>query len=352
MSYDASYSSVSLLLHGNGTNGGTVFTDNSPTPKTVTRSGGAITTTDFSVFGGSSLYLDGTGDYLSATITSAVGTGDFCAEAWIRPTSVAAAMNIACIGNAADTAQFNFLIDVTAGGGLRGSLQNGSNGTQLDISTASGLITAETWQHVAFTVSGTAGKLFIGGVQRASGTVSGTRVQARTEFRIGYLATDANRYFSGYIDDIRITKGVARYTSDFSVPTEEFPNRNYEAATAAVDLPKLTTEAYGGGRASVTLPKLTAASEYERHITADVVLPSLSPRITGHDSTGEQAAYITLPSLSVTITTGANSKATLPSLTASSTGTVTILADAQVTLPQLVVDSIVTVSCAASPSVA
>jgi hypothetical protein len=62
---DPVFNNVSLLLHGNGTNGSTTITDNSPTPKTVTAVGNAQISTAQSKFGGASIAFDGTGDYLT-----------------------------------------------------------------------------------------------------------------------------------------------------------------------------------------------------------------------------------------------------------------------------------------------
>jgi len=84
---DTYYSNVSLLLHCDGSNGSTTFTDNSPSPKTVTANGNASVSTAQSKFGGASAVFDGTGDYLSLDGSSgfAFGTGDFTIEFWLSP---------------------------------------------------------------------------------------------------------------------------------------------------------------------------------------------------------------------------------------------------------------------------
>ena len=64
MAGDTSYASVALLLHCDGSNGSTTFTDSSPTPKTVTAYGNAQISTARSQFGGASALFDGSGDYL------------------------------------------------------------------------------------------------------------------------------------------------------------------------------------------------------------------------------------------------------------------------------------------------
>jgi hypothetical protein len=80
---DLNYADVTLLLHGDGTNNSTTFTDNSPSPKTVTGSGNAkISTTEFK-FGGASMAFDGTGDFVSATSNDFnLGSSNFTWEGW------------------------------------------------------------------------------------------------------------------------------------------------------------------------------------------------------------------------------------------------------------------------------
>src|SRR5690606_34123168 len=80
-STDPYWSSVSSLLHFNGSNGSTTFTDEKGVGWTA--SGDAEISTAQSKFGGSSLSLDGTGDWLDASNAGfTFGTGDFTIEAW------------------------------------------------------------------------------------------------------------------------------------------------------------------------------------------------------------------------------------------------------------------------------
>ena len=72
---DEYYASVSLLLYGNGTNGSTTITDNSPSPKTVTAVGNAQISTAQSKFGGASIAFDGTGDFITVPDSSAFVLG-------------------------------------------------------------------------------------------------------------------------------------------------------------------------------------------------------------------------------------------------------------------------------------
>ena len=83
------FSDVSLLLHGNGQNGGTVFTDSSLNNFTLTRAGNTITSTAQFKYGTASILFDGSGDYLSLGYNSAIDLigSSFTIECWVRPSS-------------------------------------------------------------------------------------------------------------------------------------------------------------------------------------------------------------------------------------------------------------------------
>jgi len=219
---DASYSSVSLLLHGDGPNGSTTITDNSPSPKTVTAKGNAQISTAQSKFGGASLLFDGTADYLQTSSSSdfTIGTGNFTMECWIYPANTNA-------GYRTIIANSNYILNGTGYGFFQ-------NGTSLEfwtgasnftnIITATNSISANTWQHVAVVRSGSSHYAFVNGSQVGSiGTNSVNN--SSTVAVIGGGVAGESYDFNGYIDDLRITKGVARYTANFTPPTEPFPDR-------------------------------------------------------------------------------------------------------------------------------
>lgn len=214
---DPYYSNVSLLLHADGTNGSTTFTDNSPTPKTVTAYGNAQISTAQSKFGGASIKFDGAGDYLSApeSIDLQFGTGDFSIEAWCYFLDVTAEQVLISARDVAKNIYSN-IIRVKAG------KLGWSNGT-VWVETSSS-VPALTWRHIAVTRSAGTLRIFIHGVAGYTGAQPVDIAGARPLF-IGASDDPAYRFFSDcYIDDIRITKGIARYTADFTPPTAAFPN--------------------------------------------------------------------------------------------------------------------------------
>ena len=212
---DANYSSVVLLEHMNGANNSTTFTDSGPLGKTATVVSGAKVTTALSQFGNGSLVLNGTTDYLTFAASTSwdFGTGDFTVEGWIYPTSLSG--NHAICGNrgASSNAEWFFY--------LAGTHLYFSGGTN-DFIVGTYTFTTNSWYHVALSRVGTTLKSFVNGTQDISVTNSQNFTINQT---LGVGCTNAGAYpFAGNLEDIRITKGVGRYTSNFTVPNAAFPN--------------------------------------------------------------------------------------------------------------------------------
>jgi hypothetical protein len=209
---DPVFNNVSLLLHGNGTNGSTTITDNSPSPKTVTAVGNAQISTAQSKFGGASIAFDGTGDYLSIADNSSfdLGTGDFTIETWAY---------------IAETGDYTLYSHSASGGPMLLSFAGTFRFRRFavaDVVVASALPSTNTWVHIAASRNGTATKLFFNGVQTGSTATDTADYTVAASVFIGSDAGGAD--FNGYIDDFRITKGVARYTANFTPPAAPFPD--------------------------------------------------------------------------------------------------------------------------------
>jgi hypothetical protein len=216
---DPNFSNVSVLLHMDGSNGSTTFTDSSSNAFTMTAAGNAQISTTQSKFGGSSGYFDGNGDSVTASANAAFafGTGDFTIEGWFYSLTSGSTLR--------GMIDFRSVASGTNGLMLR---ENGSGflvflNTAILLSTATGR-TANTWQHVALVRNGSTVTLYVDGTSRASATSSANMTDNR--FRLsGFVdAQDATFTYNGYMDDIRVTKGVARYTANFTPPTAPFPD--------------------------------------------------------------------------------------------------------------------------------
>lgn len=217
---DPYFSNVSLLLHFEGADGSTTFTDSSGSPKTMVAGGNAqIDTAQFKCGSASGLF-DGTGDFVStsgAMFDSAAA--DFTIEAWLRPNSGADRGWFSM----RDSGSTGFALEVRSTGAvwLRGNI----NGTYSDtrITTGTGVVTFGAWNHVAFTRNGTAWTIWVNGLSQGTLTSSGSLSFGST-VRIGRSASTDEDPYSGWIDELRVTKNVCRYTTTFTPPTEAFPN--------------------------------------------------------------------------------------------------------------------------------
>jgi len=213
---DPDFANVSLLLHGDGTNGSTTVIDSSPSPQTVTAAGDAQISTAQSKFGGASIAFDGSGDYLQLSSQAALsfGTDDFTIETWARLTSTGNVQVIIEARNQLAPVPWILAVDSSNKILFR-------HGVGLLTSNAS--ITYGQWQHYAVTRSAGVIRIFIDGVTDTSTATNTSAIDAGAQGLIGQ-AFGSGYYINGYIDDLRITKGVARYTSNFTPPTAPFPD--------------------------------------------------------------------------------------------------------------------------------
>ena len=222
----------SLLLSADGSNGSTAIVDSSANAHTITVNGNAQISTALSKFGGSSVYFDGSGDFLSAAVDSSfeLGTGDFTVELWANITSLTPGNYqravFAVLGNGG-VGGYNPIYNGWSLFYVPGTLSfTRYDGTSY-LANFSTTLSLNTWYHIAVSRSGTSIRAFVNGTQVGSTLTDNVNYNKvnNDDFRIGYMRTGPNGvsydYYHGYIDDLRITKGVARYTSDFTIPTSE-----------------------------------------------------------------------------------------------------------------------------------
>ena len=102
--------------------------------------------------------------------------------------------------------------------------QDGSGANNASATSSTGAFTLGAWHHFAAVKHGTDLLLFLDGVQVAS-TTSAVRSSFPGYMRIGRLDTGGGEFpFAGYVDDFRVTKGVARYVANFTPPVAPFPD--------------------------------------------------------------------------------------------------------------------------------
>ncbi len=212
-----------LLLHCDGADDGTTFTDSADSaPRhTITANGDVTNTRAQSKVGDSSIKFDGTGDYLSVPDSSdwqlGGGTGDFTIECWVNNSDVSD--NPRYMGQYADDNNRWYLGD--QGGVIRFYAKSGGVvvGYYYEASTTS--ISNGVWYHVAFVRSGSTAYLFVDGVSitLTEDTAFGTLPNVGSSLAVGSLLD--RDYLDGYMDEIRISD-TARYTTTFTPSTTEF----------------------------------------------------------------------------------------------------------------------------------
>jgi len=223
---DVAFGSVSLLLHGDDVDGSTSLVDSSTAFKAVATKGGARTRTAQSKFGGSSIYFDGVRDYLSlpADPSLAMKAADFTIEMWVYK-----------LGNNANTSRLwnpdgDFYGDLNIQFDASGNLvtYGSTTGTSWNgWAFATGIPVANNvWKHVALVRAGGTATLYVDGVGTVLTTGLGTAAlyDSGKQHTIGGQGISADRAFNGYIDELRVTKGLARYTANFTPPTQAFPD--------------------------------------------------------------------------------------------------------------------------------
>ena len=224
MSGDLYYDNVVLLLHCDGADGSTTFTDNSPTPKTVTAYGNAHIETDPSAFGGTSGDFDGASDGLMLADV-ALGTDDCTIEMFIQTS--ASVQYAQLIGNEG-AGGFTLLMNWSSP--TNGELAFYINGGLIFVTT-SGDWSDGARHHIAVVRSGTGFTIYTDGSANGTGTSSASL--SGSDVWVGRNNVYAPRNLVGKIEEVRIST-VARYTANFTPPTEAFPN--FSTKTAALSL--------------------------------------------------------------------------------------------------------------------
>lgn len=209
-----------FLLHMDGADASTTFTDKSfgGSAHTVFVLGDAQVDTAQSKFGGASLLLDGTGDFLSLDghADFAFGTDDFTVDFWARR-SVIDAQHILYDSRPTSTNGDYLTIFFSSGNKLSVFV----NSTLVIEGTTN--VAANTWYHVAVTRSGTSTRAFLDGVQEGTTFTDNTSyLNGADRPRIGARGTDGGTAHQGWIDELRVTNGVARWTGTFSPPTAPY----------------------------------------------------------------------------------------------------------------------------------
>ena len=237
---DTNSSSLVLAIPMDGANNGTTFTDESAnikgsgTAKTITNNGSIPTLTAISKFYGSSAYFSNAsaqsivfGNYG----TDFQFTGDFTIECWVYPTTSGATDGSLFVLQSGGSNYFAFNFDP----GTTFNIYNNSGGPSWSPSVSS--VTTGQWNHFALIRSGNTQQVFVNGISIGTNTASGTLGYSSTSADFARIGGGASGAINSFIQDLRVYKGVAKYTANFTPPRNPNTITNNNSATVSSIVP-------------------------------------------------------------------------------------------------------------------
>jgi len=224
-----------LLLHCDGTNDSTTIVDDSGTSKSCSTGGNAKLKTSEKKFGTASCYFDGNADYIQIADHDDLhfAHADFTMDFWVKFTALNIRQTIWCqeeaINNVCDlmmesTNKLRFFVYHPFG-----YAAHFYSSSALSVSTGN-------WYHIAIARSGSTCYMFLDGTSLGVDTVTafGTISNIPAVAKIGFDVTQYGASLNGYVDEFRLSKGIARWTSSFTPPTEA-----YSSGSASTFKPKI-----------------------------------------------------------------------------------------------------------------
>lgn len=293
-----------LLLHCDGADGSTTFTD--VKGHVVTANGNAQISTAQSKFGGASAAFGGFVDYLTTPYGSDWGlsgySGDFTLECWIYSTGTGGGVLLTRTGATFCTIYLSLISSAIY-------FQASKGAGAWDVSINTGPLTLNAWHHIAATRHGNIFRVFLDGTQKATVTVSGALMTDTNPLTIG--RDPGGAAFAGYLDEVRITKGAALYTADFTPPSAPFPD--YDgllipapvSGAATLDTPALIQEralspAAATGAAvldTVVLTQILTLAIADSAATGTIDTPALIPELALSPAAASGTAAVDSPLL-------------------------------------------------------
>jgi len=225
---DASFADVALLVSGDGVAGSSTVTDSSNSRLAMAVSGNTQVVANPVKMGNGALAFDGASDIVTTTSTAfSFNNLDFTIEFWMYARGYS--------GSIAGGQLFGTVNGATAGYSInlgespdRFRVISNARGTWADdlVVSAGGGCTINTWCHMAVVRQGDNLYIFKNGTKVASRTGVLNYNYSGTTAVLGRFSDGPNvRDYNGLIDDLRVTRGVARYTTNFAIPTSAYPTR-------------------------------------------------------------------------------------------------------------------------------
>ncbi|EKS37759.1 hypothetical protein HMPREF9696_01709 [Afipia clevelandensis ATCC 49720] len=214
-----------ILLHMDGSNGGTTFTDvNAGGSSNTWTPSSATTSTSAAKFGPSAM-LGATG-YISTPTHSDfdILTSDACVDFWLNNNGIGSPGYGLCgqVNSAAAIATMSFIMSrQTTTGVILATVTSVGAAAQIFFTGTTSLASTSNWNHIALTKSGTSFRLFVNGVQEDSTKTLASVASSAQPFTIG-RSGDSGSGFSALIDEFRLSVGTPRWTSNFTPPVAAY----------------------------------------------------------------------------------------------------------------------------------
>ena len=212
-----------LLLHMDGTEESNTFVDSSQTPKTVTPYGNARTVSGHQKFGATGGYFGSASDYLSIPTSTdfEVTGGDFTIDFWTYSTQYPVSGEAKFFVSYGVHANGQTWYEVSFGEDHNVWVALYNSGYIILIASSTNLPLNQL-VHIAVVRSGNTVSLYFNGVLKGSTIYSGSYTPTGKTLWIGYNSSGGHGALASYIDELRISKGIARWTTDFTPPTSPY----------------------------------------------------------------------------------------------------------------------------------
>lgn len=215
-----------ILLHMDGTDASTTFTDSNAggSAHTWTANGNAQIDTAISKFGGAAGLFDGTGDYISTPDHAdfTLGSGAFTFDFWFnRAAGDGTRRFVFGQGNTTGDGGLSCFLELNDSNVIKAGV-TADGATQVTV-TGTTAFTATGWHHVALVRTGDILRLFIDGTQEGGDVAFASAVHdSANAMSVGRLGELGGVEWNGSLDEFRLSVGIARWTANFTPPTEAY----------------------------------------------------------------------------------------------------------------------------------
>jgi hypothetical protein len=222
------FSSVILMMHANGVDGSTAFVDSSSYANPMNAGTTAHISTAQPKFGSGAATGFGNATLGLRVPDAAIfnfATVDWTIELWAYATTLGGRSGLVEKSDSFSTFNDPYFLRVQTNGAVQASGNYFDNTLAYDLTSSAGLITLNAYHFITLQRAGPTVTLFVDGVIQGTATLIKNLAATTNSLLIGGVQdSSSDRRFDGYIDDLRMTRGYARYSGNFTPPTAEFPN--------------------------------------------------------------------------------------------------------------------------------